>query len=146
MSTIDIIVGTVYGSAMAAAESLEEVLQAAGHEVALHEEARLAELNPAHFWLVVTSTTGQGELPADILPLFTELRDNSGPLPQLRYAIAALGDSSYEHFCGAGQQFDALLQELQAKPVIDMLKIDAGETLDPEVPAVKWLQTFIAKI
>lgn len=146
MATVDIIVGTVYGSAMSAAESLEEALMAAGHEVVLHEEAALADLNPAHFWLVVTSTTGQGELPADILPLFSELRDNSGPLPQLRYAIAALGDSSYEHYCGGGQLFNDLLQELQATAVTEMLTIDASETLDPEEPAVKWLQEFIAKI
>lgn len=146
MSAIDIIVGSVYGSAMAAAESLEEALIAAGHEVELHEEAALADLKPEHFWLVVTSTTGQGELPADILPLFSELRDNSGPLPQLRYAIAALGDSSYDHFCGGGQQFNELLQELQAQSVVDMLTVDASETLDPEVPALTWLKTFIAKI
>ena len=146
MATVDIIVGTVYGSAMSAAESLEEALMAAGHEVVLHEEAALVDLNPAHFWLVVTSTTGQGELPADILPLFSELRDNSGPLPQLRYAIAALGDSSYEHYCGGGQLFNDLLQELQATAVTEMLTIDASETLDPEEPAVKWLQEFIVKI
>ncbi|MBU3825630.1 MAG: flavodoxin [Candidatus Oceanisphaera merdipullorum] len=146
MATVDIIVGTVYGSAMSAAESLEEALMAAGHEVVLHEEAALADLNPEHFWLVVTSTTGQGELPADILPLFSELRDNSGPLPQLRYAIAALGDSSYEHYCGGGQLFNDLLQELQATAVTEMLTIDATETLDPEVPAVTWLKSFISKI
>ncbi|MGO4998215.1 flavodoxin [Oceanisphaera sp. W20_SRM_FM3] len=146
MAAVDIIVGTVYGSAMSVAESLEEALIAAGHEAVLHEEAALADLNPEHFWLVVTSTTGQGELPADILPLFSELRDNSGPLPQLRYAVAALGDSSYEHYCGGGQLFNALLQELQATAATEMLTVDASETLDPEVPALKWLQGFMAKI
>ena len=146
MTAVDIIVGSVYGSAMSAAESLEEALVAAGHEVELHEEAALADLNPEHFWLIVTSTTGQGELPADIMPLYSELRDNSGPLPQLRFAIAALGDSSYEHFCGGGQLFNDLLHELQATAVTKMLTIDASDTLDPEVPAVKWLKTFIEKI
>lgn len=146
MTAIDIIVGSVYGSAMSVAESLEEALIGAGHEVVLHEEAALADLNPAHFWLVVTSTTGQGELPADILPLFEEIRANSPPMPQLRYALAALGDSSYEHFCGGGRQFSDLLQELQAQAVTEMLTVDAGETLDPEIPALAWLASFISKI
>lgn len=146
MSAIAIIVGSVYGSAMSVAERLEEALIGAGHTVELHEEAALADLNPEHFWLLVTSTTGDGELPGDILPLFLELQQNSGPLPQLRYALAALGDSSYEHYCGGGKQLNALLQELQARPVIDMLTVDASETLDPEEPALMWLSRFISQI
>ena len=146
MTAIDIIVGSVYGSAMSVAETLEEALIGAGHEVALHEEAALADLDPSRFWLVVTSTTGQGELPADILPLFNELRDNSGPLPQLRFAIAALGDSTYDHFCGGGLLFNELLTELQAQAVTEMITLDASKTLDPEEPALTWLQGFMAKI
>lgn len=146
MTAIDIIVGSVYGSAMSVAETLEEALMAAGHEVALHEEAALADLDASRFWLVVTSTTGQGELPADILPLFNELRDTSGPLPQLRFAIAALGDSTYDNFCGAGQLFNEVLTELQAQAVTEMITLDASKTLDPEEPALAWLNTFIEKI
>ena len=146
MTAIDIIVGSVYGSAMSVAETLEKALIGAGHEVELHEEAALADLDPSRFWLVVTSTTGQGELPADILPLFSELRDNSGPLPQLRFAIAALGDSSYDHFCGGGHLFNDLLQELQAHAVTEMLTADASKTMDPEEPALMWLSGFISKI
>ena len=146
MTAIDIIVGSVYGSAMSVAETLEEALIGAGHTVELHEEAALADLDPSRFWLVVTSTTGQGELPADILPLYSELRDNSGPLPQVRFAIAALGDSSYDHFCGGGCQFNNLLQELQAQAVTEMLTLDASKTMDPEEPALQWLQGFMAKI
>ncbi|ART79633.1 flavodoxin [Oceanisphaera avium] len=146
MSAVEIIVGSVYGSAMSVAERLEEALIGAGHRVALHEEATLADLNPEHFWLLVTSTTGDGELPADILPLFLELQQDSGPLPQVRYALAALGDSSYEHFCGAGKQLNSQLQALSAQPVIEMLTINASETLDPEEPALMWLSRFIAKL
>ena len=146
MTAVDIIVGSVYGSAMSVAETLEKALIDAGHDVELHEEAELADLNPERFWLVVTSTTGQGELPPDLLPLYEEIRSNSPPMPQLRYAVAALGDSTYDHFCGAGRQFNDLLQELQAQSVTDMITIDASETLDPEEPALKWLTGFMIKV
>lgn len=146
MAAVDIIVGSVYGSAMSVAETLEKALIDAGHQVELHEDAELSDLNVANFWLVVTSTTGQGELPPDLLPLYEEIRSNSPPMPQLRYALAALGDSTYDHFCGAGRQFNDLLQELQAQSVTEMITLDASETLDPEEPALKWLKGFMAKV
>ncbi|GGB38892.1 flavodoxin [Oceanisphaera marina] len=146
MAAVDIIVGSVYGSAFSVAETLEEALVGAGHEVTLHEEAELSDLDTGHFWLWVTSTTGQGELPPNLLPLFEEMRERCPPMPQLRYALATLGDSSYEDFCGAGVQVDALLQELQAQAVTDGLEVDASETLDPEEPALIWLSSWIEKI
>lgn len=146
MATVDIIVGSVYGSAFSVAETLEEALVGAGHEVMLHEEAELSDLDADHFWLWVTSTTGQGELPPNLVPLFEEMRESCPPMPQLRYALVTLGDSSYEDFCGAGVQVDALLQELQAQAVTEGLQVDASETLDPEEPALMWLSSWIAKI
>ncbi|MFD1007757.1 MULTISPECIES: flavodoxin [Oceanisphaera] len=146
MAAVDIIVGSVYGSAFSVAETLEEALIGAGHQVTLHEEAELSDLDASHFWLWVTSTTGQGELPPNLLPLFEEMRESCPPMPQLRYAQVTLGDSSYDHFCGAGVQLAALLQELQAQAVTDELQVDASETLDPEEPALAWLKGWMDKI
>lgn len=146
MAAVEIIIGTVYGSAVLVAETLEQALTAAGHRVQLHEDASLAELDSGRFWLIVTSTTGQGDLPPNLIPLFEELRENSPPLPGLRYALIALGDSSYDNFCGAGRQFDQLLQELQARAITERLEVDATETLEPEVPALAWLQGWMGDI
>ena len=146
MAAVDIIVGSVYGSAFLVAEALEEALVGAGHQVTLHEDAQLSDLDASHFWLWVTSTTGQGELPPNLLPLFEEMRESCPPMPQLRYALVTLGDSSYDHFCGAGVQVEALLQELQAQSVTESLQVDAGETLEPEEPALVWLSSWISKI
>ncbi|VEB54757.1 putative flavoprotein YqcA (clustered with tRNA pseudouridine synthase C) [Salmonella enterica subsp. enterica] len=67
--------------------------------------------------LVVTSTTGQGDLPDSIAPLFHGIKDTLGFQPNLRYGVIALGDSSYPNFCNGGKQFDALLQEQSAQRV-----------------------------
>ncbi|MDV2856506.1 flavodoxin [Oceanimonas sp. CAM02] len=145
MATVDIIIGTVYGSAVLVAETLEEELIKAGHTVTLHEEPALAELDQSHFWLFVTSTTGQGDLPPDLVPFYQELRDTCPPIPNVRYALVALGDSSYEHFCGAGERLNEQLQELQAQEVTEHLKVDASDTLEPEVPALAWLKGWMEK-
>ena len=63
------------------------------------------------------------------------------------FAVAALGDSSYgDSFCGAGKQFQALLTELQADAVADMLEIDAMETLEPEKDVLEWVNTIKDKL
>ncbi|OXS14105.1 flavodoxin [Zobellella denitrificans] len=146
MAAVEIIIGSVYGSAVLVAETLEQALRDAGHSVRLHEDAVLSELDKERLWLVVTSTTGQGDLPPNLVPLFEEIRERCPPMPALRYAVVALGDSSYENFCGGGRQFDELLQELQAQALAPRLEVDASETLEPEAPALEWLKGWMGKI
>ena len=148
MAQIGIFVGTVYGNALLVAEEAENILRERGHEVRVFEEAALAS------WLeyknqtvlVVTSTTGQGDLPDSIAPLFVALRESGEYQPALHYGLIALGDSSYTHFCGAGHQFDALLQELGAKRLGDILEIDATECPEPEVVSCPWVEQWAALV
>ncbi|WP_213977800.1 flavodoxin, partial [Serratia marcescens] len=88
------------------------------------------------------STTGQGDLPDSIAPLFHAIRDQVGYQPELRYGLIALGDSSYDNFCGAGRAFDALLQEQGATRVGEVLEIDAMEQPEPEVAACPWVEQW----
>ena len=87
--------------------------------------------------LVVTSTTGQGDLPDSIVPLYEGIKDLYQP--HLRYGIIALGDSTYANFCGGGLKFDALLQEQGGTRVGDMLMIDASEDPEPESVSNPWV-------
>lgn len=103
MAEVGIFVGTVYGNALLVAEEAETVLKSQGHEVKLFEEGTLEawQYYRHHFVLVVTSTTGQGDLPDSIAPLFAAVRDTVGYQPELRYGVIALGDSSYDHSAAA---------------------------------------------
>ena len=129
MAEVGIFVGTMYGNSLLVAEEAEAILASQGHKATVYEDPELAdwEKYKDKYILVVTSTTGQGDLPDSIVPLFQGIKDQLGYQPDVRYGIIALGDSAYANFCGGGKQFDALLQEQSAQRVGEMLLIDAGE-------------------
>ncbi|MEZ2892236.1 flavodoxin [Providencia rettgeri] len=146
MSKIGIFVGTVYGNSLAVAEVAQEVLEQQGHEVVVFDEPILSDwqlYNSGHeIALIVTSSTGQGDLPDTIAPLYSEIKDVVGYQPDLRYGLIALGDSSYESFCGAGTRFDELLAEQSATRIGDILFIDAIEVDVPEEFAKPWVEAW----
>lgn len=142
MAKIGIFVGTVYGNALAVAEEAQRILLEHKHQANIYEEGTLADWQKYSTVLVISSTTGQGDLPDTIAPLFYELRDNVGYQPNLHYGLIALGDSSYDNFCGACMQFEALLQEHQAKRIGEILKIDSMDIAEPEVFAINWLENW----
>ncbi len=145
MKKVNIVFGTVYGSAQFVAETLAGDLSAAGHEAQIIESEALANFIPteSELLLMVSSTTGQGDLPDNILPWFEIIRSKGLYLPNLQYAVVGLGDSSYETFCGAAKQLDELFAELGGQPVAPTLKLDACETMEPESDASAWLKSWI---
>jgi len=143
MKRIALLVGTVYGGAQFVAEEAEKLLQQKGYTTWLSAAPELDELLrfAADIWLVITSTTGQGDIPDNLLPFFVTVRDRFPLLTGKQYQVIALGDSGYgDTFCGAGRQWAELLAELQGTPMADMLEIDAGITLQPEDVAIPFIQ------
>lgn len=144
MAKIGIFVGTVYGNALLVAEEAQPILQAQGHDVAVFDDATLAQWQgySSEVALVITSTTGQGDFPDSIATLYHDVKDKLGYQPELRYGVIALGDSSYDHFCGAGKIFDALLQEQSATRVGEVLLVDAVEDPEPESVTSPWVEAW----
>lgn len=142
MAQVGIFVGTVYGNSLLVAEEAQNILSEQGHEVKLFEEGTLEawQFYRQHYALVITSTTGQGDLPDSIVPLYEGIKDMYQP--HLRYGIIALGDSTYANFCGGGLKFDQLLQEQGAKRIGEMLKIDASEDPEPESVSNPWVEQW----
>ena len=73
--------------------------------------------------LLVVSTYGDGEAP-DNAARFERALQSLPALPQLHFAILALGDSSYPQFCAFGQRLQQRLQALKAQPLFDLLCVD----------------------
>ncbi|BBQ82495.1 MULTISPECIES: flavodoxin [Enterobacteriaceae] len=144
MAEVGIFVGTMYGNSLLVAEEAQTILEGLGHQAAVFEDPTVAdwESYTGKYALVVTSTTGQGDLPDSIVPLFNDLQDMYQP--HLRYGIIALGDSTYANFCGGGKRFDALLQEQGAQRIGEMLMIDASEDPEPESVSNPWVTQWAA--
>ncbi|MFI8747320.1 flavodoxin [Pseudomonas sp. NPDC077186] len=145
---VAILSGSVYGTAEEVARHAERLLQAAGLEAWHKPNLSLEELlafAPEAF-LTVTSTTGMGELPDNLLPLYGAIRDRLPAWQGLPGAVLALGDSSYDSFCGGGELVRELYAELGLREVVAMLRLDASETVTPERDAEPWLQAFVAAL
>jgi MioC protein len=147
---VAILSGSVYGSAEEVARHAETIITGAGHQVLHNPRVTLAALQafePQAF-LAVTSTTGMGELPDNIHAIYSQIRD---ALPAawrgLPGGVIGLGDASYgDTFCGGGEQMRELFAEAGIREVIDMLRLDASETVTPEADAEPWLAEFLAHL
>lgn len=150
MARIGVFVGTVYGGAEEVAQAAVDELVAKGHVAELYLEPQFDDFIQFQndVVLVVTSTTGEGEIPNNLLPLYQSLNEQYPLMPGLAYGVIAMGDSSYgeDRYCGAGRQFDGLLLQLQAKPLMQRLDIDASINLDALEIALSWLSGFIDRL
>ena len=81
MAEVGIFVGTMYGNSLLVAEEAETILTGLGHQAKVFEDPMVAdwESYTGKYVLVVTSTTGQGDLPDSIVPLFNDLHDMYQP-------------------------------------------------------------------
>ena len=72
MATIQLIVGTVKGTAWKAAQGAAAILGQLGHTVEVNEETTAQDLarDPQEILLICCSTTGDGEIPQNIYPIY----------------------------------------------------------------------------
>ena len=75
--------------------------------------------------MVITSTTGEGDIPYNGELFFEKLFGTADiNLSQMRYGVIALGDSSHYEFCKAGRDIDERLKYLGAVCILDRLECD----------------------
>ncbi len=148
MTAIRILVGSVYGGALMTAREIKKTLDAEGHQVSVLENPVLTDITDNDDALLVCpSTTGQGEVPANLLPFYADLRDQLPQQPGRPFGVIVLGDSSYgDTFCGAGELLEEALYETAARKIGDTLRIDALETTEPEAEALPWVRDWIQKL
>lgn len=128
-ATILVVDASQTGNAVALADATAAALTASGCTVT---RIGIAALRPDHLRatdaaLFVAATTGEGDPPDDAAPFLHAWHAAPPALGHLHYAVLALGDRHYRHFCAFGNQLDALLRRAGAQPRFDRVEVDAGD-------------------
>ncbi|MEO0889627.1 MAG: flavodoxin domain-containing protein, partial [Pseudomonadota bacterium] len=142
---LSIIFASQTGNAKGVAEALEQEAKAEGIAVELFDASDYKGKNLAKetHVIIVASTNGEGEAPDNAIELHEFLQSKKAPkLPNLQYAVIALGDSSYEFFCQTGKDFDTYLSKLGATAFIDRIDCD----VDYEAPAAEWRKQALEQV
>lgn len=142
---IHIITGSTLGGAEYVGDHLSDLLEQQGKQTTIHNQPDLNDIPAEGTWLIITSTHGAGEYPDNIQPFIMALQDTPPNTQQLSFAVIAIGDSSYDTFCAAGQHAYDLLEDIGATPLTDCLLIDVQQHPVPEDAAEVWLSEVIER-
>jgi sulfite reductase (NADPH) flavoprotein alpha-component len=114
----------LYGSESGNAEKLAGVIAKTAEKdgfkavVASMGDAKPATLAKAENLLVVVSTWGEGDPPDNAVSYHEGFMSDAMPkLAGVKFSVCGLGDTSYEHFCKMGKDFDTRLAALGAERV-----------------------------
>lgn len=105
-------------------------LQSAGLPVRVQRLADLTEqdLNQSRNALFVVSTFGDGEAPDSARGFERKLLGRPLSLENLNYAVLALGDRQYQHFCGFAQRLHGWLAERGGSTLFAPVEVDSGDS------------------
>lgn len=148
MLQFQLLVGTVGGTAARTAQGVASELENLGHRVRVNMEADQSDLteNSDDIFIICTSNTGAGDLPANIVPLYVQLTRQFPNIAGRRYGLINLGDSSYPSFAQAGEKIDLAFSDIGAVRVGEPLVIDAIMTNNPMNEARTWVKEWVQSL
>ncbi|ACB92191.1 assimilatory sulfite reductase (NADPH) flavoprotein subunit [Xylella fastidiosa subsp. fastidiosa] len=136
---LTVLYGSQTGNAQRIAEQLAAEAEAAGlaRRLIRADDYTPRELAAERLLYIVISTQGEGDPPDDSIGFVEFLNERRAPkLPELKYAVLGLGDSSYADFCGIARRLDARLQALGAQRLQPLGEAD----VDIDTVATPWLK------
>lgn len=133
--------GTETGNSKKLATQLATVAKKKGINAKLIDlsQYRIADLAKEEYFFIIISTQGEGEPPIPAKKFYDHIHENQFALPNLKYSVLALGDTSYPMFCKTGEDVDAQFEKFGAKRVVPLQKCD----VDYEEDALQWFEKVV---
>ena len=142
---LTILFGSESGNAENLADSMAQATQSAGMKphVLSMGDINTKRLQSIDNLLVLVSTWGEGDPPENAVEFYNEFMGTDAPkLEGTRFSVLSLGDSSYEHFCKMGKDFDRRLEELGGNRLVKRVDCDVDFDSDFENWKLSVLKKF----
>ena len=121
----------LYGTESGNAENLAQETQNKANQLGIRSKiSNMADisvdaLSQTENLVVIVSTWGEGDPPETATTFYDAFMSDSAPsLKKTRFSVLALGDTSYEHFCKIGKDFDTRLESLGANRLYERKDCD----------------------
>ncbi|NYS49359.1 flavodoxin [Streptococcus danieliae] len=133
MALAKIVYASMTGNTEEIADIVADKLRDLGVDVAI-DECTMVEAEDfleADVAIVASYTYGDGELPDEIVDFYEDLKDVN--LEGKYYGVVGSGDTFYDEFCKAVDDFEQVFAEIGAEKISESVKVDlAAEDEDIE--------------
>ena len=142
MTLAKIVYASMTGNTEEIADIVAEAMENLEIDVEINEctQVDAAEFEDADISIVASYTYGDGDLPDEIMDFYEDLQelDLSGKI----YGVCGSGDTFYDDFCKAVDDFDAAFAKTGAVKGAEGVKVD----LNAEEEDIENLEAFAKKI
>lgn len=138
---LTVLYGTESGNSEELAALTAKVAKKRGFKAAMKNMADISpdDLGKIENLLVIVSTWGEGDPPETAVTFVNDLMNGARELPNLRFSVCALGDTSYEQFCKIGKDVDTRLEALGGSRVAPRQDCD----VDFEEDHATWMEAAL---
>ncbi|MEO0429691.1 MAG: flavodoxin domain-containing protein [Pseudomonadota bacterium] len=140
----------LYGTETGTAEMLCDDLKAAVDErldcsIADMDATKPAVLESDTFYVLVSSTTGSGDVPGSAEAFFKALTTEKPDLSHVRFAIFGLGDTTFgDTFAQGSEKIMTAMLACEASMIGERGIFDASSNDMPEDIAIPWLEQLLS--